>query len=227
MNVVLDIIILGIIILCAYSGYKNGLVKTVMGLLSFVIAFIMAWIFSPPLSDFMYSKWIKPNFVSGAAARIESFLTPNIDLNRLAIDEQPEFVSMLESYGVKLPDVKEWLSGGASTENVAANLVEPVAKGISNFIAFVAVLIVSLILLKIITSLINRIVKLPVLNLVNKTGGAVAGGIYGIVLSYIAVILIYYVLPYIAANTPVASASEVMDNTVLFKWFFNTSPIKF
>ena len=228
MNIVLDVIILGIIIFCVYSGYRKGLIKTVMGIASFIIAFIMALRFSPPLSDFMYSKWIQPNLVSGLSKRIDDILG-NVSLDRMVDDPaRPDaFTNLIKDYGAGIPDVKEWITGGASSENLAANLVEPVAKGISGFIAFAAVLIVSIILIKIIAAIINGIVKLPVLNFANKAAGAAAGGIYGIVLSYIAVILIYYVLPYLAANTPIASAGEVMDDTFLFRWFFNTLPVKF
>jgi len=232
MNIVLDIIIAGIIILCIYTGYKKGLVRSVMSLASFIIAFIMARIFSPPLSDFMYSNWIKPKFVSGAVERIDEILG-NVSLEHMAGDpNRPEsFTNLLKSYGVGLPDINKWISEAASkgadnlNEHIAENLVEPVAKGASDFIAFIAVLIAALILLKIVTGLIDRIVKLPGLNLLNKAGGIILGGIYGMVSSVIFAILVYYALPYLAANTPIGSARDVIDDTVLFRLFFNMSPV--
>jgi uncharacterized membrane protein required for colicin V production len=234
MNIVLDIVIAGIIILCIYKGYKNGLIKTVMGLLSFIAAFIMARIFSPPLSEFMYSNWIKSGFVSGIASRIEDILG-HLSLEHVVADPgRPDsFTDLLGSYGFSLPDVNRWMSEAALrgtdniTEYVAENLAAPVARGVSDFIAFAVVFALSLVLLKIVTALINRVAGLPVLNFFNKTGGAVLGSAYGAVLSFIFVILVYYALPYLAANTPIGSAHEVTDGTILFKWFFNAAPMDF
>jgi uncharacterized membrane protein required for colicin V production len=235
MNIILDFIILGIIILCVYRGYRNGLIKTVTGLLSFAAAYIMARIFSPPLSGFIYENWIKPNFVSGVAARLEE-IVGNVGLEHMIGDPaRPDaFTDLLKGYGldINLPDVNQWISDMArnSTESVnelAMNLVEPAARGIADFAAFGAVLLISLLLLRIVAGLVNRVAKLPVLNLANKIGGTAVGAVYGAAISYISVLLIYYALPYLAANTPLASAGEITDQTLLFKFFFETSPVKF
>ena len=238
MEAVLDIIIIVIIILFLYVGYKNGFVKTVMSFVSFIAAFFMAHTFSPPLSSYVYSSWIKPNFVSAVSARLEKFLSPSVNLNSLVERDNPpdSFVEMLEGYGVKLPDVQGWINEAVSrgaenlNEYVASNLVEPVAQGISSFLAFSAVFAVSLALLSIVTRLINRAAKLPVLNFLNRTGGLMLGGLYGIGASCIFVLLVYYALPYLAANTPLPAAREVIGETIFFKWFFdrlNDAPINF
>jgi len=235
MNAVLDIIIVAIIIICIALGYRNGFVKTVMNFLAFIIAFVMAKTFSPPLSAYFYSGYIKPNFVARVAADIESFLTRNINLDSLVQNPNPpdNFVSMLKGYGVDLPDVQKWVgdatSKGASelNEYVANNLVEPVAQGISYFLAFMAILLASILLLKIITALINRAFRLPVLNQINKIGGIILGFFYGLVLSYIFVYLSYYVFPYLAANTSLGSVPEMIDSTIFFKWFYEHSPLDY
>ena len=227
MKSALDIIIAGIIIICLYIGFKKGFVKTVMSLLSFIIAFFMAHTFSPPLSSYVYSNWIKPNFVSALISRIENFLSPSVSLNSLVENSNPpdNFLKMLESYGVKIPDVQGWINEAALrgtgnlNEYVAANLVEPAARGISDFLAFAAVLFVSLLLLAIITALINGAVKLPGLNMLNRIGGLALGGLYGAGISYIFTLLVYYALPYLAASTPIGVTREIINETIFFKWF--------
>jgi len=233
MNAVLDIIIIGIVIFCVAMGYRNGFVKTVMNFLSFVIAFFMAKTFSPTLSSFMYANWIKPNFADKAAAQLTKFLSPSVNLDSLVQNQQNDFVKMLDSYGVKLPDVKSWMNDAAAkgaasiNDYVTEKLVEPVAKGISDFIAFAGILLACLLLLKIAVYLINKAVKLPGLNVINKTGGIVLGLLYGIIISYIFVLLAYYVLPYLAANNAINSAEAVMEDTIFFKWLYNNSPINY
>ncbi|MCL2095375.1 MAG: CvpA family protein [Oscillospiraceae bacterium] len=236
MSVVLDIVIAGIIILCFFAGYRKGLVKTVMGLVSFAAAFIMAKTFSPQLSGFIYSRWAHPVLASSAAERIENFLSPSVTLDAIVSDVSPpgNFIDLINGYGFGIPDVKAWLGEAASrgagklSEYAASYLVAPVAKGISDFTAFALVLAVSLILVRIVTGIINNIVKLPGLNFANKAGGAIAGGLYGAAVSFIFAILAYYILPYLAANTslvPGGSVSEVIDGTVLFKLLLNALPL--
>ena len=235
MNAVLDIIIVCIIIVCAATGYKNGLVKTVMRFLSFIIAFFMAKIFSPELSSVIYTKWIQPNFIGKVTAQIESFLTKNINLDHLVKDANPpdNFVKMLESYGIKIPNVQEWINDAVAkgseniNEFVAEQIVEPAAKGISMFLAFTAILIAALILLKIITALISKAVELPGLKLINKTGGVLLGLVYGMLLVYIFIFLAENVLPFISANFSVGSADEIIEGTVFFKWLYTHSPINY
>jgi len=235
MKAVLDIIILCVIILCVYLGYRKGFVKTVMSFLSFIIAFAAAKKFGPPLSSYLYSGWIKPNFVAAAADRIEKFLSPNINLSALVqVPDPPEnFVGMLKGYGVSVPDVGKWINEAASAgvpdikKHVAANLAEPVAIGISDFLAFAVVFAAVLIALKIITALINKAVKLPGLNMMNKIGGTLLGGAYGMALSYIFALLVYYALPYIAANTPLGISRAVIDETIFFNWFLNNTFFNF
>ena len=233
MNAILDIIIIGIIIFCVAMGCKNGFIKTVMNFLSFVIAFFMAKTFSPQLSSFMYSSWIKPNFADKAAAQLEKILPSDMGgVSKLAEEQQADFMNMLNGYGIKLPDVKGWISdavakGNSAVTEVSNGLAENIAKGISDFLAFTAILVASLILLKIATSLINRAFKLPGLNILNRTGGILLGLLYGIILSYIFVLLAYYVLPYLAANTAISSVPAVVDDTIFFKWFYEHSPINY
>jgi len=235
MNAFLDIIIVGLIILCVALGYRNGFVKTVMSFLAFIIAFFMAKTFSPPFSSYIYSNYVKPDFVARVTSDIESFLTRSINLDSLVQNPNPpdKFVDMVKGYGVGLPDLKKWIAEAASKsaselhQYVATNLVEPVAEGISYFIAFVAILFASLLLLKIITALINRAFKLPVLNQINRIGGVLLGFLYGLALCYIFVFLSYYVFPYIVANTSVGSIPDIVDDTIFFKWFYEHSPIDY
>jgi uncharacterized membrane protein required for colicin V production len=234
MNAVLDIIIVGLIIFCVAFGYRNGFVKTVMNFLSFIIAFFMAKTFSPQLSSMIYNGYIQPNFVAKVTAQIEKILG-NVSLNHMVQDPNrpDDFMNMLKSYGVELPDVNKWLSEAASKSAadlngyVAKNLVEPVAEGISYFIAFTAILLLSILLLKIVTMLINRAVKLPVLNFINRTGGIALGFLYGVSLSYIFVFLAYYVFPYLAANTSIGSVQDIVNDTIFFKWFYEHSPVDY
>jgi uncharacterized membrane protein required for colicin V production len=204
-----------------------------MNFLSFAAAFFTARTFAPGFSDYLYAGYIKPNFVSAAAANLEKFLTQNINLSDLANNANPpeNFVSMLRGYGVGLPDVQGWIkeAGSVSAEGmkefVAANLVEPVAKQFSYFLAFILIFAAVLILLKVAVNIIDSLVKLPGLNFMNKTGGILLGLVYGIAVCYIFVFLASYFLPYLEASEVIDSWAETRNGTVFFKWLYENSPL--
>jgi len=221
MNAVLDILIIGILIFCLAMGYKNGFVKTVMSVLSFFISFAIAKAFAPGLAEFINTNWIMPNFADKAAEQLTRLLPPGGGLDKLIRDQPSDFLNILKRYGV---DVQAWLAeaaeaAGGEIERAAKSIVESVAAGISYFLAFVAILLVCFAVLKIVSVVIDKAVKLPGLNLVNRTGGILLGLLYGIAISYIFVYLSYYVLPYLAANAVISSSEDTIGNTIFFKWF--------
>jgi len=233
MNALFDIIIVVIIIFCVAFGYRNGFVRTIMNFLSFVIAFFTARAFAPQFSDYLYASHIKPNFVSSAVNHLEKFLTQNINLSDLANDANPpeNFVSMLRGYGVDLPDVQGWIreagtvSADGMKEFVATNLVEPIAKQFSYFLAFILIFAAVLILLKVAVNIVDSLVKLPGLNFMNITGGILLGLVYGIAVCYIVVFLASHFMPYLEANGAVESWAEIRNGTVFFKWLYENSPL--
>ena len=229
MNVLFDIIIVVIILFSVMLGYKRGLVKSILSVLSFVIAFITARIFSPQLSEYLYSRFIYNSFVYTAAERIEQFLTPNIDLNTLANNPAPpeSFVNMIQGYGFNLQYIQNWIgqAGADNTEFVAAQLAEPLAQQFSFFLAFLIILVLVLILLKIAGNIIDSLVKLPGLNFLNKTGGTAIGFVYGLALCWIIVFLASYVMPYLMSTGTITSWDDIREGTLVFRWFHENSPI--
>ena len=209
--------------------------RTVMSFLSFIIAFWAAKTLSTPFSDYIYTRFIQPNFAAKAVTQIEGFLTRNINLHSLVTNPNPpdNFVTMLKGYGFNLPDIQKLITDAASKTGdelnkfVADNIVEPLARSISYFIAFAAILIAAYIVLKIVVLMIDRIAKLPGLNIINRTGGILLGFLYGIALCYIFVFLASYALPYFVAQNAISSSADVINSSIFFKWFYEHSPLDY
>ena len=53
MSIIIDLIIVGILGLSIFFGYKKGLTKCVIKILSFVIALVVAFILFKPVSNFV------------------------------------------------------------------------------------------------------------------------------------------------------------------------------
>lgn len=234
MNALLDIFLVILFIVCVSLGYKNGFVKTIMGIVSFVVSFIMAVMFSPQLSEFLYVKYIKPNFINEIIVDLADIIgkgVDNLNLSKL-LDELPkDFEKILTNYGSSADEVGAWVehaaSSGAESINgfVANNLVSPIAKNVSYFIAFVLIFAVAMILCRILTAVINGIVKLPGLNFVNRTAGLLLGILYGLTWAYALVFLTSLVLPYCVARGWISSAPSLINDTLFFKWLYENPPL--
>ena len=237
MNAILDIFVVVLFVVCVYFGYRNGFVRTIMGVVSFIIAFITAKMFSPQFSEFIYVRYIKPTFVNKIIEDFASVIGEKVDTLNLdnIIWEVPKelekgMTNLLSSYGSDINDIQVWSTDAAAKGNINVNdfiadkLVSPLAENISYFLAFAAIFLGVLIICRILTALINGIVKLPGLNFLNRTGGTLLGALYGVIWAYIFVFLASLVLPYLVSQNIISSASEVINNTIVFKWLYENLP---
>lgn len=233
MNALFDIFLVILFIICVAMGYKNGFVKTIMGVVSFAVSFIMAVMFSPQLSEFLYAKYIKPTFIDEVTKDLASIIgkgVENLSLEKL-LDELPkDFVKILTSYGSNTSEVREWIDNAAvnGIENingfVTNNLVSPIAKNIAYVIAFAIIFAAAMILCRILTAVLNGIVKFPGLNFLNRMAGLLLGILYGLTWGYAFVFLISLVLPYFSARGWINSAPSLINSTVFFKWMHENPP---
>ena len=58
-GILIDLIIVGIIVLCTKKGSKDGFAKTLVGFFAFVIAIVMAGVLCAPVANLAYDKALK------------------------------------------------------------------------------------------------------------------------------------------------------------------------
>ena len=56
MSIIIDLVIIGIIALCVLVGYHKGLTGSLLKIVSFVLALIIAFILFKPVSNFIIDK---------------------------------------------------------------------------------------------------------------------------------------------------------------------------
>lgn len=234
MNALLDIALLAILLICIIIGYKKGFVRTVFGFLSFIVAFLTAKYLSPPLSAFLFEKYVRPALSDRLVEDLASIIgkgVENLNLNKLITEQPNEFINKITGYGSNVNEVSKWVetsvkSGASNVNNfVATNVVTPVSRSVSDFIAFTAVFVAALIILNIFLLILNHIVKLPGLNLINRVGGVLLGVLSGVLWAYVFVFLMSLILPYFVAQQGIDSAASVINDTIFFKWLYENSPM--
>ncbi|MDL2286949.1 CvpA family protein [Eubacteriales bacterium OttesenSCG-928-G02] len=226
MSALLDIIIVVIIGLTIFFAVKNGFVKTVLSGASFLIAVIIAFSFVSPLkAAFMETKLAESvkETVNETLADMISEDKDDYDPNELK--ELPEFFEMLEIFGIDKAEMeKKWDSWrDSNTEKLRNDLVEYISEPIINvvvtIVAFLVLFLGSLILLKIVTYILDRVLMLPALKQANKLLGLVVGIVLALVKVYLFCAVINLLLPFGESMDWAFIKSIKVEDTILFNWF--------
>lgn len=193
MGIVVDLIVVLIFILCIFTGYKRGLAKCLLKIVTSILAIIMAFILYKPFVNFlMQSTTIDDN--------IELSIEKIINQNTANESNNKEIVS--EDSNLPKPVIKYINSSIQSKVNEEKSIaVKEVSKSatvlIINITCGIIIYIISKILLKILTILIDVVSKLPVIKQCNELGGILYGILEALVIILIILTLIAVITPLI------------------------------
>lgn len=189
MNWVL-IVVLSVLALCAWMGYRKGLLRMVYSLVSWILILV---------------------FVSWASPQIETYLVENTTIYERLKEHFGESIKVsastqmelgienseneLTQLGVNVPEsvlegLVETTADMASAFLVQSGVYEQIAEEMAGFVmqglAFVITVITARILLHIISQLLGIVSHIPVIKGINRTLGLFAGAVYGIFIIWIA-----------------------------------------
>lgn len=234
MSILFDIILIVIAAFVVYRGYKKGIVKSVMGLVTTVVAVIVAYAFSPYLAATLNENVFLPSVSSGIEGTITSLAEEGDGTTFVEMaSEMPDVLSQIlkkyqvseESFAEVAPAADQ--AGSEGVKGISDFIATPVATIISNVCAFIIVFIAAVIVLKLVTLLISTIFKAPVLRTVDKTAGLVFGIIHALVVLWILSIAIDFGVSAAGSVSPDWFGKEVVENSLVLRFFSGFNPIGF
>lgn len=192
MSIILDVIVLGIVLLCVILSAKKGFAKSIIEVSGFVAAVILAISVSGPLAEITYDKVIEPSVIKVAeesSAAADQNIQDNISLISDKIWESlPDFVknnsadinqnNILNSVNIDTSDTVTSVA-----EKVSQTVAKPVVSKMLSALYAVIILVVLLILVKFLAKLINPLFNFSVIGKLNRTLGGVLGLLKGILIS--------------------------------------------
>ena len=191
MWVIIDIIILVFILLSAIGGYRKGLISLGIHLFAFVLALLISFVLYRPIG--------------------------NIIINTTQVDEtiqvtiQKNAETMVNTKGFENDLTKSLVE---SAEN---GMLPEVSKELAYNIVYLGTMIVLFLVLRVCLMLVNTVAnaisKLPVLDQVNKLGGAAYGVVRGIIITYAVLLIISLGI----AINPTTKLAQMIDDTYLAK----------
>ncbi len=209
---ILDILFAIILIYSAFVGAKEGFVRTLSGLVKYVVAFISAKMFSGALAGFLtvnsgiYKK-INNSITTAVSSVSVEEATVELWLEKLNMNSLP---AGLREY---IADLIE--KSRNSLQGFAEHFAEKLSAVIFEAICFIIVFILALIIWKLITLIIDKIAGLPVLRQVNGLGGFAVGLIKGLLICVIASTLCYTI-----SMMDMPLLTEMLNNSYLAKYFY-------
>ena len=208
----IDVVVILVIGLSAFIGYKRGFVKTAISLLSFFIAITVALMFYKPLALVLTEK-----------TEIDDWIIAKVENGRTI--EEPEEVLEESENQEKVVEIKSEAEKEASIESVLQDLPQAIIASDSfqeakkqamhdaalkvselsmNILSLIAIFVIVKVTLFVVSILLGGVMKLPVLKQMNEVLGLAFGGIMGFVEMYIAFAVITFI-------SSVADISFVVD----------------
>lgn len=234
---IFDIVILVLLAVFALRGAHRGLVLSLCSLLAVAVAFVGAN-FAADAGAPRVAKYLEPKFQQAIELRLDEELQAQA-AERAETPESPENAETAEDTGadpLPLQDVLDVLKGmglykeliatiekavqNGMTEvaaSAAASVAATVSQSVAYLAIFLAVFIVILILWTILSHALDLVTRLPGLNTLNRTGGA----LFGLLKCCIFLFLCAWALRY-SGNL---IAEETVEKTYLLKFFLTTNPI--
>lgn len=219
MAIVIDIVIVTILLLCIFLGYKRGLANSILNIVSFILAIVIAVILYKPVTD-----WIVQNTQIDESlenAIVES-LSGKVNEEGTISEEETDLPKDMINYinGT----IQEVVTETKDTAVVAAShqiSITIIQAGVAILVFILAKII--LIVVKILTKFVTNI---PIIKQVNEIGGLLYGILQGIILIWILLALISLISPMVQEGAllqeiqKAAIGNFFYENNLLLKWLF-------
>lgn len=216
-------ILVAVILITVISGWKKGFIRTFMGLVSFAASLIVTWLLYNPVAKFIYDKFLFGT-VSGYIDNVfEAELGGSgASLERLFAELPDSFTNFLNRFSTTDEAAAFYSENtGATSSQLSRFMAEPIAESLSKIIAFIGLFIIIYIILKLLTKLLDNIVKLPLLNGVNKFLGFVLGVLLGLFIAWILAIAFNALLPQLSSLFPNLFKPNTADTTIIMRFLYN------
>lgn len=214
----IDIGILLILVMCSIIGYSKGLIRTVIALLSSVVALIGSFIMFPLLNSILKLTPLYEVIYNGVLSKVEK-----IDFGK-GIQTQGNVIMDQINW---LPDIfKEHIKSNNNAAMYelldANNIYQYVTSSITQMIIGLIAILILWVILKIVLMGVLKLFRdvvesLPVISTLNKWGGLGVGLLKGMIILSIVVLI----LPFLVTLPGGEGIQALISESKLIKWLYD------
>lgn len=203
-----DLLVIAVIGISVFLGYKKGFLKTLAGLLSIVISLVLAMSLQPAVSEALKKTVVYDTVYQtaasvvetpfGTAERITDYGTGNLNLPQKITQNMQKSID-------------------AASENAERQIAETVASSAMKIVALLLIFLASRILIFVLMTLINFLTRLPLIGWSDGLMGALFGVFRGMLIIYI----IFAVIALIASFSPDNFWAVAINHSKFAKLMYN------
>lgn len=220
----LALCLISIILIIRYTC--KGAVRSILSYAKVFLAIGLAFALRNPVATLLnkmfmtdsVTDWVHNSLMASASGTE----TNGLNIVELYQNTPSFFTNVLSKFGIDLTDFDAAIEAlpYASEEQIAelsANIGGSIALMLSTILAVVIVFALAIIVLTVIINLIDKAVKLPGLNLVNRVLGAVIGALISITIIWAVSGIATLVVNYVGPIAPETINQDIIDNSVILK----------
>lgn len=203
MSLVIDLGLLAVVVICVITGAKKGLVRTVLELVAFAAAILLAVQLCTPMASACYDNLL--------SARVESKIEEQLNTSEGAtavkkasavLESLPKFMKPYAENGdSSVSALTEQIANGGYSGTDAArllneNIARPVCEAVLRAVLFLMLFAVLGGVFDWLAKVISKLFKIPIVKNVNAALGGALGALKGCAFAVIAALLLTAVVPY-------------------------------
>lgn len=208
MSIIIDLIVLGLILICVFFGYRKGLTKCVIKILSFVIALVVAFVLFKPVSNFVIDNTTLDDNIRNSIAQV---VQDDVSETGEVKEESNLPQAMVDYINEEITNTVE-----QTKETIVNTVADQISKIAVNACVAIGLFIIARIALMFVSALSSLITDLPIIKQVDKTGGIIYGLVEALLILFIIFAIISFISPMIENSGLIVAINKSILGSVLY-----------
>lgn len=204
------------------SGFKRGLIKSLVGFAGTIIAILLSAYLTRVISVLIYDNFIRDTLLIQINDILNEYVGHDLNEKTEAVfDELPRILTnALMFCGVTSNVVGKVIESSAGNASYAlVELFSPIIMNIIRTILMPIMFLIIIIPINLLTRVIGKVSRIPVLRQIDQFIGAVIGALKCFVLIVLITFLLRMFLP-MMSNIPDIFSKNTIESTFLFRNFY-------
>ncbi len=239
MPLLIDILLIAFTCLTVFFAYKKGFVRTVVSIVGYILAAVVAFGLSAIIAGPIFDHLIAPPVTE----TVQTSIDEQVDLSQLdgeqlnqqidqIYDAMPEFLSAMMEETSDFRQELQATVGSISTQNASYEIasaivntgIRPVFVMLVRSVLFVILFAILMVVVGLLSRMLKTVNHIPVLGKMNAVLGGVLGVLKAAFWLYAIAVVIYIFVDLTAGQNGVIN-NEVIEQTYIFNIFYKYNPL--
>lgn len=223
MPIILDLIIVLIICIFVFLSAKKGFVRTLIEVIGFVAAIVVALSISAPVASFCYDTAVEPIITKTVENSINETISNTGDAVDTLWNKLPSFLTESSFINLSKNDLYSASSNQTDIAVSVNSFLKPAICKILSAVISVILVVALLFVVRILAKLINKLFSFSIVGNINKTLGGILGLLKGFAVAVIFCMFVSLILSF-TKNGFLIFTYDTINSSYIFKFLMELSP---